>query len=148
MKINVSAIWAAVMAFLVKVIVFLKIHISWSADWAATLTGLRAAWGVVKVSYRQPSVLVVWGAIAVGWFLFGHVQEAWKWEESAAITKAKTDKALSAATAATKVAKDDAAAARAELELARKKQAAPAAVDAPPPAPRRRASPATKAWWQ
>lgn len=144
MKINLSAIWTAVWAFLVKAFAFLKTSVAWSADWAATLSGLRAAWGVVKVSYRQPSVLIVWGVIAIGGFLFGHVQEAWKWDAAAAITKAKTDKALATAQAATKAAKDDAAAARAEL--AKMKQASAAA--SAPPAPKRRVAPVTKAWWQ
>lgn len=143
MKINV--IWAVIWVYLVKAFAFLRTGVSWSADWAATLSGLRAVWGVVKVSYRQPSVLIIWGAIAIGGFLFGHTQEAWKWDAAAAVTKAKTDKVLAAAQAESKKAKADAA--EANDKLAKLQQ--PPATTSVTPAPKKRMAPTpAKAWWQ
>jgi hypothetical protein len=163
MDISPIGIWTAIKSLIAKIIALFKKapaavaapaattapKTSWlnaSADFTATWTGLKAVGHVVTTSYRQPSVLVIWGAIAIGGYLFGHHEEAQSQKAANAHNAASFGKSLASARAGTATAQAEVLRLTDELN----KRSAPAVV-APAAAPvtkHKKAKAPVKAWWQ
>ncbi len=69
---------------------------TWAGDKALALTGLKSVWAVIVMSARTPSILVVYGLIALGFYMYGHHEEA---NAARGIVAAQKDAAAKAAAA-------------------------------------------------